>query len=79
MFGMGFGFLFGQFQEFLTYETEFVLFLAVLKNRSRDVKSDVRIINFRSDVIFAPPRKQRMTLVVMRRKMSKTKGMTNDK
>ena len=40
---------------------------------TRDVKSDVRILNFRSDVIFAPPQKHRMTFgkVVMRRNMSK--------
>ena len=46
---------------FLTYESEFVQFLAVLENPvlphwqgqlSRDVKSDVRTLNFRSDVIF---------------------------
>ena len=47
-------------------ETDFVLFLAVLENSllpnglrqlTRDVKSDVRTINFISDVIFVPPRK----------------------
>ena len=46
---------------FLTYETEFVLFLAVLDHGLgqliRDVKSDVRTLNFRSDVIFTPSRK----------------------
>ena len=54
------------FSIFLSYETEFVLFLAVLKNfvvpmgwdSSRaKLKIDVRTLNFRSDVIFAPPRK----------------------
>ena len=46
----------------LTYKTEFVLFLALLKILScrqltRDVKSEVRTLNFISDDIFAPPRK----------------------
>ena len=39
-----------------------------------DVKSDVGTLNFRSDVIFAPPRKTPYDVqkkVVMRRKMSK--------
>ena len=53
---------------FLTYETEFVLFLAVLENSvlpmgwlrqlTCDVKSDVRIQNFISDVTFAPKLKR---------------------
>ena len=47
---------------FLTYETEFALVSAVLKNYflahelkqfTRNVKSDVRTINFRSDVTCA--------------------------
>ena len=67
---------------FLTYETEFVVFLAMLENSflpmrvysifsgagkfclthelgqlTLDVKSYVRTENFRSDVIFARPRK----------------------
>ena len=60
---------------FLTYETEFVLFLAVLEISvlpetgwadmlTRDGKSDVRTLNFRSDVTEKPPRhheKHRMT------------------
>ena len=46
----------------------------------RDVKSDVRTLNFKSDVIFAPPRKtpNDVEKVVMRRKMSKVKEMTNN-
>ena len=47
-------------------ETDFVLFLALLENSvlpnglrqlTRDVKSDVRIISFISNVIFVPPLK----------------------
>ena len=48
-------------QDILTCETDFVLFLAVLENElrqlTRDVKSDVRTLNFKSDVTFAPPQK----------------------
>ena len=47
----------------LTYETETILFLAVLENSvlhmagpfSRDVKCDVRTLHFRSDVNVASP------------------------
>ena len=51
---------------FLTYETEFVLFLAVLENSvlpirlrqlTGNAKSDTEILNFRSDVTYALPRK----------------------
>ena len=47
---------------FRTYETEFVLLLAVLENSvlrqlTCDVKSDVRILNFRSDFTFVLLRK----------------------
>ena len=46
---------------FLTYETEFVmekLCLAHgLRQLTRDVKGDVRIITFESDVTYALPRK----------------------
>ena len=46
---------------FLTFESEFVLFLAVLENclahGLRQPTRDVRTINFRSDVTFASPRK----------------------
>ena len=49
---------------FLAYETEFVLFLVVLKKfclahdhelgqLTRHMNSDVRTLNFRSDIIFA--------------------------
>ena len=50
----------------LTCETELDLFLAVLevsvfahrlRQLTRDVKSDVRTLNFRSDVTFAAPLK----------------------
>ena len=49
---------------FFTFETEFVLFLAVvekclahgLRQLTCDVKSDVRIQNFRSDVTYSLPR-----------------------
>ena len=40
-----------------------------------DVKSEDRTLNFRSDVIFAPP--QSSEKVDMRRKMSKLKALTN--
>ena len=43
---------------------------------TRDVKSDVRTLNFRSDVIFAPLLSSEK--VVMRHKMSKIKALTND-
>ena len=44
---------------FLTYETEFVLFVAVLKilSCSCKIKSDVKTLNFRGDIIFAPSQK----------------------
>ena len=51
---------------FLIYETEFVLVLVVLekfclahglRQLIRDVKSDVRTLNFRSDVTNPPPGK----------------------
>ena len=52
---------------FLTNETEFVLFLAVLENSvfpiaglrqlTRAIKSGVRILNFKSDVTYSLPRK----------------------
>ena len=57
---------------FLYMRREFVLFLAMLENfylahglrqLIRNVKCDVRTLNFMSDVIFAPPRKIRMTFV----------------
>ena len=50
----------------ITYETEYVLFLAVLENSvlpmgwdssHATLKSDVRTLNFRNNVIFARPRK----------------------
>ena len=51
-----------------------------LRQLTRDVKSDVGILNFRSDVTYALPRKtpndtciRRMIFVVMRRKLSKYK------
>ena len=43
---------------------------------TRDVKSNVRTIIFRSDVIVAPPRK---TTNEARKRSSKIKQMTNDK
>ena len=52
-----------------------------LRPLTRDVKSDVRALNFGSYVIFAPPRKTPNDVrekVVMRRKMSKKKEMAND-
>ena len=67
-----------------------MLFLVVLENSvlpnglrqlTRDVKSDVRTLNFRSDVTYAPPRKtsnEDLEKVVMRRKMSKIKETTKD-
>ena len=51
------------FLSFLTYETEFVLFLAVLGNSvlpmgwdssHATLNNDVRTLNFRSDITFAP-------------------------
>ena len=45
-----------------------------LRQLTRDVKSDVRLLNFRSDVIFVPPRKKD----IMRHNMSKIKGMINN-
>ena len=54
---------------FLTYETECVLFFSSagkfclahgLRQLIRDVTSDIRILNFRSDVTYAPPQKRRM-------------------
>ena len=71
---------------FLTYVTESVLFLAVLRQLTHDVNSDVKTINFSSDVIFAPSQKKsqkntkrRWGKVIMRRKMSKIKEIRNDK
>ena len=32
-----------------------------LRQLTRDVKHDVRTLNFRNDITFAPPRKHRMT------------------
>ena len=64
-------------------ETEFVLFLRKfclahrLRQLTRDVKSDVRTLNFKSGVTYAPPRKT--STVVMRRKMSKIKETANNK
>ena len=42
---------------------QFVLFLVVLEQLTGDAKSDVRIVNFRSDGTNALPRKHRMTFV----------------
>ena len=47
-------------RRFLTYETDFVLFLAVLENSvlpTHDDKCDARTLTFRKDIIFAPPQK----------------------
>ena len=48
------------------YQTELVLFLALLENSAhglrqltRDVKQDARTLNFRSDVTFAPAQKKK--------------------
>ena len=76
---------------FLTYGTEFVLIFSgadkfclahALRQLTRDVKSNIRKLNSSSDVIFSPPRETPNDVrkkVVMRRKMSKLKEMTNVK
>ena len=47
-----------------------------LRQLKQDVRSDVRVRNFRSDVTYALPRKT--SNVVMQRKTSLIKEMTND-
>ena len=42
---------------FLTYETEFVLFAHGLRQLTRDVNTDVRILNLKNNVTYALPRK----------------------
>ena len=71
----------------LTYETELDLFLAVLevsvfahrlRQLTRDVKSDVRFQKRRHFCSTPKNTEWRSEKVVMRRKMSKMKEMTND-
>ena len=51
-------------QSFFYYSDAGKFYLAHgLRQLTRDVKSDVRILNFRSDVTFVLPRKHRMTFV----------------
>ena len=80
-FDAGAGFYFSA--SFLTYETEFVLFLVVLENpvlpmgfysSHAEVKSNNRTLNYRIDIFFESPRKTPNDVrkkVVMQRKMSK--------
>ena len=53
-----------------------------LRQLTRDIKYDVRTLNFRRDVTFAPLQKNtewHSEKVVMRRKMSEMKEMTDSK